>query len=86
MQIAIPGEAEELVRNAAFDAGYQDISQYVLSLVQADRAQREYLLSLAVDPRIEGLALEGIASGPVAPLDMAVIRREVQARLENSRP
>jgi hypothetical protein len=86
MQIAISGEAEELVRSAAADAGYQDVSQYVVTLVQEDHAQREFLQSLAADPRLEKLALEGLASGPAVPLDMAAIRREVRDRLEHGRP
>jgi len=81
MQVLIPREADDLVRNAACDAGFEDVSQYLLDLVQEDSAQREYLKSLAADPRLEDIALEGLASGPAELLDMPSIRREFRNRL-----
>lgn len=37
------------------------------------------------DPRLERLALEGVRSGPVEPLDMGEIRRQVQQRIADGK-
>ena len=86
MQVVIPADAEAFVKNQANAAGYQDVSEYLLSLVRHDHEARARLDAFASDQRIETLALEGLDSGPAVPLDMQAIRREVTARLEKSGP
>jgi Arc/MetJ-type ribon-helix-helix transcriptional regulator len=81
MQIAIPEQAQGLLKQQAFAAGYEDVSDYVVSLVLQDRESRRQLEAFANDDRMEALAIEGLDSGPAVPLDMDAIRHELLARL-----
>jgi len=63
VEINIPADAEELARRNAALAGFEDVGEYVLSLiVEADR-QRETALPDPNDPRIINAIEEGYASG-----------------------
>ncbi len=84
MQIDIPEEAESIVKSQAAAAGYDNVVEYVLSLVRQDKESRRFTESVASDPRIEGLALDGIESGSPVPLDMQSVRREYRDRLDES--
>lgn len=80
MQIDFPEEAESVVKSQAAAAGYHSVAEYVLSLVRQDKESRAFAESVASDPRIETLGLEGIESGPAIPLDMQSIRDEYGKR------
>lgn len=63
MNIKIPSDAEPLLmRNAAL-AGFDDLHEYVLSLILQDNKQHETALPNANDPRIVKAIDEGYASG-----------------------
>lgn len=86
MQIDIPSEFEPYLEQRAADAGFESVGEYVLGLVQANDPDRGTIEKIAADPRIESLALEGIASGPAMPLDIEEIRKEVHQRLAADSP
>lgn len=77
MQIEIPLSWETIVKERAAAAGFGDVGDYVLGLIQADTFSPSRLDELANDPRLEQLALQGVGSGPAEPLDMEAIRRAV---------
>ena len=80
MQVVIPDDAEAFVKEQAVVAGYGEVSAYLLSLVRQDHEMRKLVEPFTTDQRIGKLAIEGIESGPPAPLDMHAIRREVHER------
>jgi Arc/MetJ-type ribon-helix-helix transcriptional regulator len=86
MQVVIPDEVETFVKNQASLAGYHNVSEYVMSLIQQDHEARKLLDDFAADERVETLALEGLDSGPAIPLDMQAIRQEFRSRVENQSP
>ena len=75
MVIKIPADVEEAVKERASSGGFSDVDEYVLHLVQQDQELRRCEECEAQDPRIEALALEGLASGPAVPLDMHALRQ-----------
>ena len=86
MQVVIPDDVETFVKNQASVAGYQNVSEYVLSLILQDHEARKLLDEFAADERVETLALEGLDSGPAMPLDMQAIRQGFRTRVEKHSP
>ena len=75
MQIEIPSESEKLVQARAKAAGFDDVKDYVLSLILKDDAE-QFNIS-----RLERLAIEGLESGDVGALTQADWK-EMRAKLE----
>ena len=83
MNIQLPQQSEEFLNEQAASAGFSDVSQYVLTLVEEDKRSREIESRLAQDGRLERLALEGLDSGDagvVTDESWAAIRDEVFRR------
>ena|SRR5262249_55266710 len=77
MSISLPDSMKEFIEAQAAKKGFGTVSEYVRSVireVQERQAERE---------RIDGLLIEGLDSGPAAPMtrtDWDGIRNEVQKR------
>ena len=85
MNIQLPEHSEEFIRERAASAGFPDVSQYVLTLVEEDGRAREVERSLAGNERLERIAIEGLDCGDAGPLtkdDWSAIREEVNRHIE----
>ena len=78
MQIDIPDDSEAFVKARAHAAGYQDVRDYVLSLILEDDASQ---IDVA---RLERLAVEGLESGDGGTLsseDWQAMRSDLESRI-----
>lgn len=77
MNISLPDPMKEFVEDLVTQGDYSSASEYVRELIREDRKRRE-------KARLEGLLLEGLASGPMTEMtagDWASIRTEVGRRM-----
>lgn len=63
MNISLPKALRSFVDERVASSAYTSASEYVRELIRKDREQR------AAKVRLEGLLLEGLASGPAEPFE-----------------
>lgn len=83
MQIEIPQEAENLLRQRADDAGFENVEDYVLQRALFDDEELAAMQGAANDRRAVDLISEGLRSGPMTPMtaaDWAALREAVRHR------
>ncbi|MFO0896308.1 MAG: type II toxin-antitoxin system ParD family antitoxin [Pirellulales bacterium] len=74
--ISLPSDLQEFVRSQVASGRYPDANAYVSDLVRADQLR-------AAERALEAMLLEGLRSGPMAPMtqaDWESIRAEVSRR------
>lgn len=74
ISISIPEKMREWIDKQVKDGRYTSTSDYLRDLIRSD--QRTW-------DRLDKLILEGINSGPSAPLDMEAIKSEARKRLKS---
>lgn len=84
VQINISADMEELARRNAALAGFDDVGEYVLSLIVEDDRQRGTTLPDRKDPRIIKAIEDGYASGDageITPEFWEERRRKLEERI-----
>ncbi len=74
LNISLPEPQREYIEELVAKGEYKDPSEYVQVLVDRDWLERER-------QRIDALLIEGLDSGPVAPMDFAAMRQRLRDRL-----
>ena len=78
IQIALPESIQEFVRERISQGGYDNASEYLLELIQADQERK-------ANDRLEVLLIEGLESGdpiPITPEYWQEKRRGLAQRLD----
>ena len=81
MNVSLPKTLRSFVEDRVANSAYTSASEYVRELIRKDREQH------STQARLEGMLLEGLASGPASEWtekDWAAIRESVAKRLEES--
>lgn len=77
LNVSIPDNLRSYVEERVAQDGYGNLSEYVRDLIRDDQKRK-------AQERLEALLLEGLDSGPAAPLtndDMNAVRRVVRERI-----
>ena len=77
MNISLPQSLKDFVMERVAEKAYSNPSDYVRALIREDQKRR-------AEERLEQLLLEGLQSGPAAPMtreDWEEIRREVREHI-----
>lgn len=77
LSISIPEQMRNWIDNQIKQGRYTSTSDYMRDLIRNDQRSRE---------RLDHLLLDGINSGPSAPLDMKAIKAKARKRLESQKP
>lgn len=93
MELNIPNDFAPLLEQKATAAGFSDVAEYVVHLVQNDGVAGEphdqEWIPEPNDPRITQAIDEGIASGDAGPMDdefFARVKGELRAKYGSSEP
>jgi antitoxin ParD1/3/4 len=81
MNISLPEELKDYVRERVAEESYSNPSDYVRALIREDQKRQ-------AEQKLEALLLEGLRSGEATDVtaeDWAKIRREVRSRIEARR-
>ncbi len=81
MNVSLPDDLKAFVEEQVAGGGYGTTSEYIRALIREARKQ-------ATRERVDALLLEGLNSGPAAPMDdewWAERRREVERRAQQRR-